>query len=82
MKDKRFFLCKDADSYVNLTTPGNSEYAAYNLKMADCTRSIEWEFYANGNTPEEAEKNRKAALKKLTKFRNLINELYEELGGE
>lgn len=68
MKGKRFFLEKDADSYVTLHTPEDDDYSTgYDLKMADCHRSIQWYF------------DKKKGHKKLKKFRDLINELYDEL---
>lgn len=69
MKEQRFFLCKDADSYVKVSV---SSYAV-DLKMTDCNRVISWEF------ERHTEKQRKASLKKLKKFRKVINDLYEEL---
>lgn len=77
MKSQRFFLAKDVDSYVNLRAAGKDRhYRYYELKMADCARTVSWEFAAT--TPEEA----KASLKKLKKFRDLVNELYTALENE
>lgn len=78
MKSQRFFLTKDVDSYVYLRAPipENKHYRCYELKMADCSRTIAWEFGAT--TAKEA----KASLKKLKKFRDLVNELYAALENE
>lgn len=82
MKAQRFFLCDDVDSYVSLSVPSSTDYGMYELKLNDCGRTIHWEFYIGGSTAAERKRKRKESLKKLTKFRNLINELYAELGGE
>lgn len=75
LKDTRFFLCKDADSYVKLNVPDQEDrhYKEYGLKLSDCHRSIHWSFMATNP------KQRKVSLHKLKKFRDLINELYKEL---
>lgn len=74
IKSTRFFLDTEVDSYVKLTAPSNKWGSdSYDLKMADCSRSINWSFYV-GNKRE-----RKKAKAKLKKFKDLIDKLYEEL---
>lgn len=71
MKSQRFFLCREVDSYVSLSTPEKDDgWPYYSLKISDCNRSISMEF-----------KPGKKGVAKLKKFRKLINELYAELGG-
>lgn len=74
LRNTRFFLTTQdqADSYVKFTVPSkyNDEFT---IKMADCNRVIHWSF------PVSDKKERKKSLKKLKKFKELINKLYEEL---
>lgn len=74
LKDTRFFLAKDVDSYVSLETPDSENYShGYTLKIADCHRSASWYFSAH------TAKEKRASARKLKKFKELIDALYEEL---
>lgn len=68
----RFFLTREADSYVRLEVPSEYDHS-YSLKMADCSRTINWSFYC------QTRAQRRNSLNKLKKFRDLINQLYDEL---
>jgi hypothetical protein len=67
LRNTRFFLCSDADSYVKLEVPDDG-YRKYTLKLADCDRNITW-YIPRG----------KKGVRKLKKFKALIDALYAEL---
>lgn len=71
MKSKRTFLenQKPSDSYAKVDI---SEGGYCSLKLADCVRSIEWNFGTPGD---------KRAIAKITKIKKLVDEVYAHLTG-
>lgn len=68
MKTKRFFLesTKLSDSYAAVTVyKDDGNYVE--LKLADCTRNVVWQFGKPGST---------RAKKKIAKIKKLIDEVY------
>lgn len=72
LKNQRFFLCKDADSYAKLSIPSKYD-REYSLKLADCNRSITMYFAISSDKAKEA------SIKKLEKLKKLIDSLHAEL---
>ena len=45
MKSKRFFLCRDTLSTIDLQVPDAKQYSnEYEVTMRDCSRQIHWLF--------------------------------------
>lgn len=72
-KNQRFFLAKGVDSYVKLTT---EDGWSVELKMADCRRVVEWSFNVSDA------KGLKASIKKLARFRQMVDELHDWMSEE
>lgn len=72
LKNTRFFLAKDADSFIKLEVPRKGEayfILDYTLTLADCYRRITWSFVQGS----------KSDLEKCRKICDLTLALYEEL---
>lgn len=73
LKSKRNFLetQDNSDSYYTLWVGKSNGFTR--LKMADCHRSIEWEFGTPGDT---------RAKKKIAVLKKLVDEMYSHLHEE
>jgi len=67
LKSKRAFLNNEVDSYYHLYV---QDSGWTDLKLADCARSINWEFGRPGDAK---------AKKKIAVVKKLIDELYNHL---
>ena len=69
MKNKRFFLCRDTLSTIDLQVPDTKNYSnEYEVTMRDCSRQIHWLFEPT-----------RAGLAKAKRVAAFWNELVEEL---
>ena len=76
MKNKRFFLCRDTLSTVDLQVPDKKNYSTeYEVTMRDCSRQIHWLF--------EPTRSGLAKAKKVAAFWNeLVEEIQSKLGSK
>ena len=76
LKNRRFFLCRDTLSTIDLQVPDAKQYSnEYEVTMRDCSRQIHWLFDVN--------RAGLAKAKKVAKFWNeLVAELEQKLGSK
>lgn len=78
LKSKRAFLepGRESDSYYSLTVnvdPADAEWdGSTDLKLTDCSRTINWHFGVPGD---------KRAIRKITVVKKLVDSIYEHLTG-
>lgn len=75
MRNKRFFLCSDTLSTINLIVPKTrglfTQYDEYEVTMRDCSRQIHWMFPVS-----------RSGLAKAKKVAKFFSELEEDIANK